>query len=364
MIDREESISVTGRGRSGRILMSVFCVAAFLFAASGAFSIEPTHLGIANNPVGCEACHQGHGKRGTAMLRSAKSEVCFTCHGPSGGVGRIRAKTDMSTVFNKRYKHPVLETSMYHSPGEDLPEQNSASPRHVACDDCHKVHLAEAGNSLKGVRGYTKTRTRQREAKEEYELCYECHADSVNLPYTSKNKKNEFDSANASFHPVEGPGRSTAVPSLLPPLNIRSTITCTDCHGNDDVYGPKGPHGSSYEFMLKKRHTKTESSESPQAYELCYSCHNRDSILINASFKSHKEHIVYQHVPCSACHTSHGSVQNANLIQFDSTFTGYVPMPTYMTSKGGKPLCFLKCHIGGRDVIHDNAFYKLKRWPQ
>lgn len=346
-----------------RIVPCAYVLAAY-FVAPAAFGAEPTHLDMLKNPVGCEACHQGHGKKGTAMLRAKREESCFTCHGASVTPGIASAKTDMLTVFNKRYKHPVRETGHLHSSQEELPEKSSAVSRHVACDDCHKVHLVDAEKKWKGSKGYTKTRARGREAREEYELCYQCHADSVNLPFSSKNKKDQFDTSNASYHPIEGYGRNTNVPSLLSSAyTVRSMITCSDCHGNDDVYGPKGPHGSNYEFMLKKRYTVTEASEAQQTYELCYACHDRNNLLSNASFKKHKEHIVYHHIPCSACHTPHGSIQNPHLIEFDEKFVASSPMPTYMPARTGRPLCFLKCHVGSRDVLHDNAFYQLKRWP-
>ncbi len=44
-------------------------------------------------------------------------------------------------------------------------------------------------------------------------------------------------------------------PVFCIPLNASSLIKCTDCHNNDDSFGPKGPHGSNYEHILKKNFT-------------------------------------------------------------------------------------------------------------
>ncbi len=323
---------------------------------------RPSHLDRTKNPSGCSGCHKGHGKKGTAMLNAATYELCFSCHG-GAGIGRGGfARTDIAAVFNKRYHHPVVETSMYHNQGEELPEKSPSAPRHVACQDCHSVHVTEPGDTMKHVGGHKKGIAREVEAAEEYEICYKCHSESANLPVGYRNKADEFDTNNPSYHPIEASGRNVRVPSLLPPYDVSSVIKCSDCHGNNDKFGPKGPHGSDYEFMLKGQYVTTESAESPNAYELCYSCHDRKSILRNETFQKHNEHIVFYHAPCAACHTSHGSRTNRHLVDL-SRFAAPTSMPSYMPSSNGRPYCYLTCHIGNRDVVHDNAFYAAKRWP-
>ena len=66
------------------------------------------------------------------------------------------------------------------------------------------------------------------------------------------------------------------------------------------------------------------AQESPQAYALCYRCHQRESILNNRSFPEHEKHIVEENTPCSICHDSHGvysgqgnTRNNSHLINFD-----------------------------------------------
>jgi predicted CXXCH cytochrome family protein len=291
------------------------------------------------------------------MLRAVREELCFTCHS-SSGLGS-RSRFDIATLFQKRYRHPVAETSAYHSASEELPEKSVSALRHVACGDCHNTHLADSGRPLRKLKGYRKNARLSGLSQDidEYELCYKCHSDSANLKFGSKNKREEFDPNNPSYHPVERPGKNQKVPSLIQPYTPGSTIKCTDCHGNDDQYGPKGPHGSNYEYMLKYSYVKAESSESPKTHELCYSCHDRRSILNNDSFRKHKEHVALHRISCSICHNPHGSATNQHLITFDSNYVGYVPAPVYMASSNGKPMCLLTCHIGGREVLHDNTFY-------
>lgn len=334
-----------------------------LMVAAASAGLNATHLDGTKNPFGCAGCHKGHGKAGTPMLDSLKNEICFTCHGISVVKGKIKARQDLQAVFVKRYRHPVFETSTYHSPAEQLPERSPSAPRHVACQDCHKVHASSPDDPLAGIRGYAKGVIKEIEPATEYMLCYNCHSDSANLPPRSTNKAREFDLGNQSYHPIEGRGRNHAVPSLISPLNISSTIKCTDCHGNDDSFGPKGPHGSNHEFMLKAEYGRVESAEHDKVYELCYSCHDRRSILSNASFQRHKEHIVYNRVPCAACHNPHGSQRNPHLMDFDEAFIGLGQLPVYSPSAEGRPTCLLKCHIGGRDVNHDMNFYQRKHWP-
>lgn len=343
-------------------IIRICALIAFIALPVVALGVQPSHLDKSKNPYGCSACHKGHGRKGTPMLNASKQEFCFTCHGLITAQGKVKAKTNMYSVFNKSSRHPVLETYMYHIPNEELPETNPSAKRHVACGDCHMVHEITPENKWAKVRGYSGSRTKPAEASSEREICYRCHADSANLPFGSTNKMWEFDRNNASYHPVEAPGKNLSVPSLKGSLNVRSTITCSDCHGNDDPFGPKGPHGSNYEFLLKEEYTTRETAESPDAYELCYSCHRRTSILGNESFQKHREHVVYQHIPCAACHTSHGTDRNPHLIDFDSGFVSGTPMPSYLPSGDGRPMCLLACHVGGTEVLHDRDFYDEKLW--
>jgi len=92
-------------------------------------------------------------------------------------------------------------------------------------------------------------------------LCFNCHSYSANLPADQTNKAEIFNISNPSFHPVLTSGRNTDVPSLAPPLTASSLITCTDCHSNDDPAGPKGPHGSSYRYILSKNYTTVDGAE-------------------------------------------------------------------------------------------------------
>lgn len=306
-----------------------------------------THLDKTKVASGCTACHKAHGKRGTPMLERSKDDLCFKCHGAGS------KRTDIYSVIIKPSNHPVSQTSVYHAAGEHLPERDSALPRHVSCFDCHNVHISEASNSVKGMKGYSGRGAKIKSLTNEYELCYECHSDSANLPQ-NKNVSLDFLQSNASFHPVETYGKNTFVPSLVRGYNTSSLIKCSDCHGNDDISGPKGPHGSLYSPILSARYDRTTGAESPTSYGLCYKCHNRTSILNDESFNAHKVHIVFNQNSCAQCHVAHGSSTNRNLIGFDITvaFPNSKGEFAFLRGDRGKPRCLLSCHISGKVFEH------------
>ncbi len=182
--------------------------------------------------------------------------------------------------------------------------------KHAECVDCHNPHRAAQGthapsgqwypslpaattntvsNALKGVTGVEPewpsagiqpvNFTTLESASKEYQICLKCHSyyalgvasDGVtSYPTLSDPTINftdqawEFNPNNLSVHPVvvtlnsqTGSYAPQALTSsqLSPPWTApgNQTMYCSDCHGaeNETTQDPKGPHGSSYEFMLK-----------------------------------------------------------------------------------------------------------------
>lgn len=307
----------------------------------------------------CENCHNPHTAGGREWLLNYSSEEdnCYPCH--NGNVARKNIRKE----FEKPSRHPIGFSRGTHKPNEDP----LWSSRHVECDDCHNPHVANsspaqapfAPGSLAQLPGVTSSGSPVRPLQYEYQLCYRCHSDNPGTKAPTvmrfifdKNLRQLFKPSNLSYHPIEAPGKNPDVPSLLVPYSTSSLIYCTSCHNNDSGtqsggIGPSGPHGSVYRPILEKQVITSDlTSESPQAYALCYKCHNRNSILANQSFPQHKKHVVDVRAPCTACHDPHGVSTTAHLINFDKTIVfpddkGLVRFENRGRFAGA---CYLKCH--------------------
>jgi hypothetical protein len=105
------------------------------------------------------------------------------------------------------------------------------------------------------------------------------------------------------------------------------------------------------------------TAESATAYQLCYRCHDRTSILNDESFPLHRLHVQQNNTPCSVCHDPHGisstqgnSTNNAHLMNFDTTIV--LPNPVngkleyrMLGPRAGQ--CSLSCH----GVTHTDLSY-------
>jgi len=317
------------------------------------------YLNVAEN--GCENCHNPHQAGNELRLLNdlAEENNCLPCH--NGNV----ASTNIATQLAKPYLHNVYGYNLEHDAGENV----LALSMHVECEDCHNPHavnntpaVAPAANGfLAGVRGIDQSGNPVKPIQYAYELCYRCHADSPSKPasLTSRqieqnNVRLEFDPANPSHHGVNSAGTNPNVPSLIAPLTESSIIYCTDCHASDGSGSPAGPHGSIFPGQLKYRYLAADNTiESPSAYELCYSCHSRNSILNDESFDDHDKHIRDESTPCNACHDPHGishtqgnNTNNAHLINFDLGIVSPANngLLRYESSGLFSGRCYMKCH--------------------
>lgn len=284
----------------------------------------------------CENCHNPHNAEGNERLLNYLVEEtnCYTCHN-----GNVAAE-DIENIFaTKTHIHDISTYSGQHDPNENSIVQT----RHVECEDCHNPHASTsatavapfASGAIIGVKGVDSNGNGVASIQYEYELCYRCHADSPDKPSSpttrqivQSNTRFEFDSNNLSYHPIESAGANSNVPSLISPLSESSIIYCTDCHSTEDPGAPNGPHGSDYPQILKFNYTKDEyTQESYFAYELCYQCHDQNTITDgtgNFARRVHRLHIVGEDAPCNACHDPHGIYNgqsspsdHSHLINFD-----------------------------------------------
>jgi predicted CXXCH cytochrome family protein len=314
---------------------------------------------VADN--GCLCCHRPHSAGGNErLLHFAKSEDnCLNCH--DGSVALTNLRIDMSKLSS----HNVIKYKRIH----DLKETPMTAAMHVECVDCHNPHAAQnapaqapvASGAINSVTGVTASGAFTQKIQYEYEVCFKCHGDnpdrinsSITRQITQTNTRLEFEPSGPSFHPVISAGVNQNVPSLKSPMTVTSMIYCTSCHNSDSATGTKGPHGSNYSPLLAYNYDTSDFTvESAFAYELCYTCHSRNSILGDESFSKHEKHLG-EEIPCSACHDAHGissaqgtSTNNSHLINFDTTIVSPDPVTgrlEFVDMGVFSGECYLTCH--------------------
>ncbi len=335
----------------------------------------PTFDDLSENA--CAACHVPHGAaQRERLLRDRSYDLCLRCH------DGITAR-DVSVVNGSRSGHRPTRLLDRHDPAEDW----RSMPPHVDCVDCHNPHAVKPGSgglsartaalqgplysgSMERSAGVSLSGVEVEDARFDYEVCFRCHADNP-VPIGRRivrdrdeggNVRRQFLPTAASAHPVAFASRLGAEsPSLLPEVRSRGFLNCQDCHNNPDARqlgggGPNGPHGSRYEFLLAARYeTQDFTSESPQVYALCYTCHDRNSILSDESFATHDLHVSRERTPCSACHSPHGvsgsSAEHSHLINFDVSIVSGERQFVDLGRQAGS--CTLTCH----GVRHVNFTY-------
>jgi len=351
---------------------------------------------------GCEVCHTPHFALDIPLLRYNSSDYCLSCHSPAAPPppvhgGSVQAAPRVTTRITSVGSQIKKWSAHHEQPGatnlksRKERERYRTASRSVTCTDCHNPHAVNArkasssivSGSLQGVSGIDRNGLKISSVSYEYEVCFKCHAEySYSITYilrvvNTANKRLAFDPSNPSYHPVVSMGRNAAVPSipssLEPNLSVSTMIFCTDCH-RDDAGGSKGPHGSSYAPILGERYETTDNTpESYQNYALCYRCHNRTSILSDASFQKkisrttrtgggHSGHLSIG-APCSACHDPHGVTitgaagtgDHTYLINFDTRIVApkmgnRYPMYTQKAFFSGT--CTLVCH--GRTHVSES----------
>lgn len=326
----------------------------------------------------CRGCHRSHaaGGRERLLIFESEEDNCLCCHDGSVARTNIRAELDKITAHDPRRYFAA------HDPAETY----ASGQVHVECADCHNPHAAASagppvgyvpiGPTLAFTKGINSGGGSADPAQYEYEVCYRCHADAaVPVPrrilrqVQQTNLRLKFSPGNPSYHPVAASSPSADTVSLIPALASGSLIRCTDCHNGESGpraggSGPDGPHGSAFDFLLERNYAvHDDTTESLNEYALCYKCHRRGSIITNQSFPLHREHIVEERAPCSACHDPHGinlaqspyASDHTHLINFDAEIVRPDPLTQQMrfrdlgTYSGS---CTLLCH--GREHVDES----------
>jgi len=267
------------------------------------------------------------------------------------------------------------------------------------------------------------TFTTQESATKEYQICMKCHsqwalgtsATPVSSHLVQKTGEPatdqawEFNPMNKSAHPVVmsheamkiyggNTGKSPIVEgryaNSLTSTGLKTpwsntpgnnTMYCSDCHGADEqTTDPRGPHGSSYKYMLKGRGNywpyKADGTywkisdtmvENPDLF--CQNCHKTEAVDVHIK-KGTSNSTRLKNLECVNCHVGvpHGS-KVSRLIAYRTmphpyNFNGMAGMSgfrakgayNYSTTNLGKPNvktlsdseCY-QCHPGDGTTIYD-----------
>lgn len=317
--------------------------------------------------IACLQCHEIHTLPTKAkLLRTDENSLCMSCHdGSQDDATEVMSRYNLQEVFEKPFIHPIRinpnVTEIGYGSTTSRWQGGFSEDRYVRCGDCHNPHSVQPEDpspflpgALIFVRGVDAMGFPKENAEFEYQVCYKCHGYNQNAEPASDVAR-LFATSNMSFHPVEGPGNSPYVPSLKEGWSEQSMIRCTDCHGNDDVAGVAGPHGSNIPHILKKPYADSQTPFAASAgSELCYQCHVEQRILQDNGFKFHNLHIERAGYACSACHNPHGSPYMPGLLDLDRPFIEPTHGKKIVESESpGHGSCYLICH--GKD--HNGQSY-------
>lgn len=330
----------------------------------------------------CLNCHSAHGRSDQeglipSLLNAREESLCLTCHDGAP------SDKDIAREMRKPFSHPAIFTRGRHRADEDGDPARFSSiggNRHAECSDCHNPHAA-LGDPLPPIPPNASNRNAYvsrvgvmnpgpgmipqydyRPAFDnsipilEYEICFKCHSSWTQQSPGEPDMALLFNTNNASYHPVEGPGKNLALdPSaFVGGKSALSTIYCGDCHGSDDSE-LRGPHGSQFPNLLRRSYEQNSNLRTITRDELCFLCHRFETygepigsfqqssrFNLPASPFGHNFHVGERNVPCYACHDSHGSIQypalivtgrSPGLVRFSFSDIGGSCMPTCHDSR-------------------------------
>lgn len=287
----------------------------------------------------CSPCHQGHGAAGTPRLTGGTKEFCLKCHESASKSASRKAALGLGGAANPQDIRTEFLKPVTHS--------------RATCFECHSAHAQKVV-----VPAGFQAASPKRSFRFEVDLCLSCHGTRGVMGPDPHDLSKLFVASNPSYHPILAGGRGVSVPSLLAPYTGASLMNCTDCHTNDDPTGPRGPHGSRILKLLGRNYALTDGQvDSASTYALCYACHNRDSIVSDASFPAHRKHVVDVKASCATCHNPHGATAARALVRFNETVPtlGVTASSSgrleFISSAPGRGACYLTCHGKNHDPI-------------
>jgi hypothetical protein len=347
----------------------------------------------------CAACHVGH--KGAGLARKAKvqkatlDQICIACHeGPSlaptaEGAPKLptwngQGSAHLSGRFGTRRAGEYSRTF----------RQGAKTLRLVMdCSGCHDPHGKERGR-LRTTAFDSRGQLLNRPPQAVAEVCFGCHAGTEAAPLASSQADIGalFAMGIASGHTIGATAKGRPELPSLRTSAFQEPLDCGSCHGNPDPSGALGPHVSPNVALLKAPFGREKDLAllGERANDLCFTCHDKQSILANQSFAFHAQHLngftstgsaasqkrnpalseavallgvrssrdlrpgrAGAYLPgfgepttCATCHAAHGSTRAAALIEFDRSVVSpsSVGAPSFQRTGLGHGTCTLTCH--------------------
>lgn len=329
----------------------------------------------------CLTCHDPHGSNEPRMLRGERyADACASCHKDvTGAHDRVHGPASVGACGACHQPHQSKYPRLLNRPGRDLclkchvrvgieidTKPNVHAPMNGDCGVCHAPHATDFGAML---------------VEDQVSLCTRCHQDiahtistasTQHAAVTTKRACTNCHTPHAGDHtsllkdepakicfechnqPIKMPDGSTLVNMkkvIETGKSLHGAITqkgCVECH---DI------HGGGHRRLLKNEFpSELYYPFSDNAYALCFSCHDRASVLEAqtsgaTAFRNGSENLHYVHVSkdkkgrsCKICHDSHAANRD-NHIRDDVAFGpgGWkLPIKYERLPEGGK--CGGACH--------------------
>lgn len=353
----------------------------------------------------CRGCHGSHWRmapqkftlaQGTPSSPfSAMDANCMRCHQgpPAPTVDQGASKLPLWTgTGSSHIDGPFLERAKTFS---KVITKNAGRKTvlRAQCNGCHDSHGKDRPAYLAAQAFDAFGKPEKVRATTVAQICFTCHAG----PEAVRTLKQRGDlgalfraDAVSSHRPGTQATARQDLPSLRPGL-FKGILDCSSCHDNPNPAGPRGPHASPYPNLLKASFGREGDMASVGSHgdDLCYTCHDRTSILGNQSFPWHAQHIggftpatqltgkTLRSLPgqrfpepgstparflpwkglsagaglgkpaaCATCHNSHGSSRWPALLDFDPAVVtrATVGVLDYQRMGLGHGSCTLSCH--------------------
>lgn len=388
-----------------RFLLGTVLACLAVGVAGQSLSVQPqqpvmmrTAGGLASAHRQCAACHKGHkaamGAR-SKVLKGGVEQLCTPCHEEPGTTSAADGAPKLPTWNGQGSGH--LKNRFSSRRAENYTRTVRAGGKTLKltqdCAGCHDPHGKERGR-LRITAFDARGQLLDRRPKSVAEVCFGCHAGPEAAPLQSgpSDLGALFAKGAASSHAI---GATAAGRPELPSLRtsaFQGPLDCGSCHGNPDPSGAKGPHVSTQAAILKAPfgREKDMARLGERANDLCFLCHDKQSILSNQSFAFHGQHLngftntgslaAQRQAPalseaaavlglrsprdfrpgrggaylpgygepttCATCHASHGSLRQPSLVEFDRSVVSpsSVGAPSFQRSTLGHGTCTLTCH--------------------